>query len=118
MAPGSIAPEALIASVHHGLQGPVVFTPCLPLCEDQRAALRKGTAAAKRASGFSSGMKCPQSTSAPERFWVQAFHRLRGSPVVAGNPNFDQTKRSGAVILAPLVLSERSSRLSMIAPAR
>src|SRR5215510_9606846 len=33
----------------------------------------------------------------PDSVWVQAFDRLRGSPVVVGKPNFDQTKRSGAV---------------------
>src|SRR6478736_6348921 len=110
----NFAPEALVPRVHLGLPR----SGCLPFCEDQSAALRKGTAAAKRASGFSSGMKCPQSTSAPERFWVQAFHRLSGAPVVAGNPNFDQMKRSGAVIFAPRVLSARSNRLSIDAPAR
>ena len=52
-------------------------------------------------------MKWPESTTAPESFSVQGLHRLSGSPVADGNPDFDQTKRRGAVTLTPRALSER-----------
>jgi len=44
--------------------------------------------AAKRASGFPSGMKCRESTSAPESSWLQAFHRLRGVTCRCWEPQY------------------------------